>query len=353
MSTNANKLRCILFLFGLLVLPAQAASFDCTKAGTKVEHMICDNPEISKLDDELYRAYQDDLSKANEEQKQLVVTEQKHWLKHTRNVCEDETCLKLAYWSRQAGLVTFFEPKSPLYSHEAEKADAIKQVLAIAPLYLSGDVPDISSFCTQMFDDLKQMKGIHFVDPVVQTQSYEDPALDKVKQHCGAKPPLHYSRECMPNIAMGLAAGKEGFAEGLTLCDVGFGLPTFKVFELAPIEPTENTRVIFYADDAYGPMNLAWKKPSLGGGFSGFIQIDPITCEQAEDTFSQAGGGDRDGKNFNSIIEYKRQYYFFILHKPPLSNKWWLDVSTITPNGSQNQKSCSWTPVSPKLDKSN
>jgi uncharacterized protein len=333
----------------MMVSTVQAASFDCAKAEIKVEKLVCDTPSIFKLDDELSKLYQDIIGKANDEQKQLLITEQKHWLKYTRNLCEDETCLKLAYWSRQAGLATFFEPKSPLYKHEADKAEAIKQVLETAPLFPSYDTP----FCRQIFDDLKQMNGIRFVDPVVQTQSYEDSALDKVKQHCGSKPPLHFSRGCLPNIAMDLPTGKEGFAEGLAECDVGFGLPPFKVYELAPIEPTDKSRVIFYADDAYGPMNLKWKKPSLGGGFIGFKQINPNECERADGPNAQAGNGDRDGQNYNSIIEYKNQYYFFILDKPPLSNKYWLSVVTVTPNGAKNQKVCRWVPVAPKPNTSN
>jgi hypothetical protein len=41
----------VVTLLGCLVLAsaAQAASFDCGKAQTKVEHLICDNPELSKL----------------------------------------------------------------------------------------------------------------------------------------------------------------------------------------------------------------------------------------------------------------------------------------------------------------
>ena len=343
-----------LIIFGWLVLSltVQAASFDCAKARTKVEHLICDNLKNSELDSKFGQDYQYVLGKANEEQKQLLITEQKHWLKHTRNVCGDETCLKLAYWSRRAELKTFFEPKLPLYEHEADKAEAIKQVLATAQLYLLGRAPDAPNFCTRMFDDLKQMKGIRFVDPIVQTQSYEDPALDNVKQHCGTKPPLHFSRGCLPNIANNLSEGKEGFAESLAVCDVGFGLPPFKLYELTPIEPTDKSRVIFYSDDAYGPMNLDWKKPLLGGGFPGFRQVDPNKCEQVERTATSGGTGmgagistdERNRKNYNSIIEYKNQYYFFVL-RSYLSSRWWLDIETITPFRAKNQKSCTWSPV--------
>ena len=41
----------------LWALPVQAASFDCAKASTEIEHAICNNPELSRLDEEMAAAY--------------------------------------------------------------------------------------------------------------------------------------------------------------------------------------------------------------------------------------------------------------------------------------------------------
>lgn len=347
-------------VLGWLVLScaAHAASFDCAKAGAKVEKLVCDTLSISKLDDELGKLYQEVLSKANEEQKQLLVAEQKHWLKHTRNVCGDESCLKVAYWSRQAGLATFFEPRSPLYEHESEKAEAIKQVLAKEPLYPMYDTP----FCTQIFDDLKQMNGIRFVDPVVKTLSYEDPALDPWTKQCRGKPPLHFNYGCDPNISSGIADYKD--AMKTPGCSKGFGLPPFKIYEVPVAGAAGKIQRIFYADDAYG--GDAWeyedmfkgvwelKKPMLGGGGSaGFQAIDVASCKRESRFFADAGQGGRNGKNYNSIIEYKNKYYFLVLHQPISASQlkpinYWLDVMSVMPYGTKNMKVCRWTPVAPE-----
>lgn len=334
-------------VIGWLVLSftAQAASFDCAKAGTKAEHLICDNPKISELDSKLGQDYQDVLGKANEEQKLRVITEQKHWLKFTRNVCENETCLKHAYWSRQAALETYFEPRSPLYEKESDKAEAIKQVLATAPLYPLGNRP----FCSQIFDDLKQMNGIHFVDPVVQTQSYDDPALDPWKQQCQSAPPFNFSYQCERNI-------KPADADDVVnACKVSYGLPPFKLYELPPDVTSTEKRYIFYADDAYGPMNRDFRKPSLGGGFAGFQQVNITQClnlrgnqwerggkkSSWNGVLADAGQGERNGKNYNSIIEYKNQYYFLVLHE--VRNNYWLDIK---PTAFNNHPTiCNWSPV--------
>ena len=43
-------------VFGLFQ-HAQAASFDCKKAGNKIERTICQDSEISMLDEEIPKAY--------------------------------------------------------------------------------------------------------------------------------------------------------------------------------------------------------------------------------------------------------------------------------------------------------
>jgi len=68
----------------LLALSAQAASFDCGKAQTKVEHLICDNPEISVLDDEMAKLYSE-IRRASSNDLVLKNT-QRDWLKY-RQTC--------------------------------------------------------------------------------------------------------------------------------------------------------------------------------------------------------------------------------------------------------------------------
>lgn len=87
---------------------AQAASFDCAKASTKVEQLICIDATLSKLDEELSAAYKAVLR----DQKQAVATRQaqKQWLKD-RNDCVDAVCVKRAYETRLSSLTV----KSPSF----------------------------------------------------------------------------------------------------------------------------------------------------------------------------------------------------------------------------------------------
>jgi len=332
----------------VLTVTVQAASFDCAKAHSKVEHLVCENPELSELDSNLTKEYQTILSKANEEEKQRLPTEQRHWLSHTRNACEDETCLKHAYWSRQAALETYFEPHPPLLKKESDKAEAIKKVLATAPLYQSkGTVDAINQFCGQIFDDLKQMKGIRLVEPVVQVQSYQDPALDSWKRQCQSAPPFHVSYECRANAEPGDAD------RVVNACYASYGLPPFKLYELPVVGTTGGgKRYIFYSHNAYGPMNIAYRKPMVGGGFPGFQEIDITRClsalgnrwEHGKKTKSSWDGvavvaqRDRHGKSFDSVLEYKNDYYLMLLNEQ--FGGYWLTIQPI-----ESEIACRWSPV--------
>lgn len=75
-----------------------AASFDCARAGTTVEKLICTHPNLSKLDDELDVAYKHSLKR--EDVKQQVIESQRQWLRQERNACRTAECLEAAYAKR-------------------------------------------------------------------------------------------------------------------------------------------------------------------------------------------------------------------------------------------------------------
>lgn len=80
---------------------ATAASFDCDKAATNVEKLICSDADLSKLDDEMAVAYK--TGRQEEKQAEAVRKAQKGWLKE-RNSCSDAGCVKRVYETRLASL---------------------------------------------------------------------------------------------------------------------------------------------------------------------------------------------------------------------------------------------------------
>ena len=94
LSVSLASLFC-LFVLLAFVLPVHAASFDCAKAYSKVERMICTDSELSKLDDQLNNSYQQAIKQSKDKPEEIK--EQKRWLKEIRNICIDADCLKSAY----------------------------------------------------------------------------------------------------------------------------------------------------------------------------------------------------------------------------------------------------------------
>lgn len=78
-----------------------AASFDCAKATTRTEKMICSNLEISRADEQLATAYKQAMGKATD--KATLKQQQKEWLK-SRDSISDSAKLLLSYNQRIAEL---------------------------------------------------------------------------------------------------------------------------------------------------------------------------------------------------------------------------------------------------------
>ena len=71
-----------------LATNASAASFNCHKASTKVEHAICEDKYLSQKDGEMGRVYHKALKHAD------IKHEQRDWVKHRNRSCgADQDCL--------------------------------------------------------------------------------------------------------------------------------------------------------------------------------------------------------------------------------------------------------------------
>lgn len=91
---------------------AQAASFDCNKAGTPIEKAICSDAGLSKLDAELGRAYTKALS-GDKDKAQFVRDSQKSWISIEQQQCSnDVSCLTTTYQARVAALQGLGAPES-------------------------------------------------------------------------------------------------------------------------------------------------------------------------------------------------------------------------------------------------
>jgi uncharacterized protein len=94
----------------LQIEAAHAAGFDCKAAKTHVEHLICDEPALSRLDDQvkaLYDKIQAETAGRDGETgewRDPVAKEQTQWRTTVRDRCPDAACLKSAYVERIAAM---------------------------------------------------------------------------------------------------------------------------------------------------------------------------------------------------------------------------------------------------------
>ena len=100
---KAVKFLCTWFLLAC-AFGVHAASFDCAKASTDVETMICNDAQTSALDSKLQQTYATALKATDAYGKKALAKEQRNWLKYARGICQDTACLRKVYADRIAVL---------------------------------------------------------------------------------------------------------------------------------------------------------------------------------------------------------------------------------------------------------
>jgi uncharacterized protein YecT (DUF1311 family) len=101
----------------LMAGPAAAASFDCGKAQTPLEKIVCANPDLSKADEVMSTAYATALGGLSKPAETSVRGQQRAWLDFVNRACtadakpatapyaaDDGACLSTFYTSREQAL---------------------------------------------------------------------------------------------------------------------------------------------------------------------------------------------------------------------------------------------------------
>lgn len=94
----SRSIACLVCAFATSALcftgKAHAAGFDCAKAQSRVEHLVCDDFSLSMLDGQLAAAYAGALDRSVHPEQ--IAAKQRVWLGE-RNACPDAKCLSAAY----------------------------------------------------------------------------------------------------------------------------------------------------------------------------------------------------------------------------------------------------------------
>ena len=100
-----NRVIKIGFTASLIITSLYSASFDCKKASTFIENTICNDTELSKLDEQLAAAYKKVFKSLSD--KTDLKKDQFDWLKNTRDKCMSLECLKTSYINRVLYLTNY------------------------------------------------------------------------------------------------------------------------------------------------------------------------------------------------------------------------------------------------------
>jgi uncharacterized protein len=109
-------------LFSSMALTAHAASFDCAKAQTAVEKLICSDTDLSDLDAKLGGEYKQALASADNVD--ALKAEQRTWIANVRNKCGDTACMTLAYEARRAELAAKGQAQATLAANQTAASAA-------------------------------------------------------------------------------------------------------------------------------------------------------------------------------------------------------------------------------------
>lgn len=128
-----NKLGWLMMASFCWMGAASAAGFDCDKARSKVEKLICDDVTVGPLDEILTAVYARVREIAPDQR--ALISQQRAWIERVRDVCSDSNCLYRVYTQRilemnEAQVVLTPISDAPL--SDAEARDVCSEMAALA-----------------------------------------------------------------------------------------------------------------------------------------------------------------------------------------------------------------------------
>lgn len=168
-----------IFIFSFVSI-IYGASFDCTKATTNVEKMVCKDNKLSSLDSKLSNIFHSFYYVTNE-----IRSDQKTWLKQ-RNRCEDKKCVESMYENRIEELNSSLSNEKTYpqtYLEAIKKVQLLKMKLVDSKevVHTKYDEKVSQAFKEEFF----RYKNITFKQPLIsEIKDYDNPKLKEILGAC-------------------------------------------------------------------------------------------------------------------------------------------------------------------------
>lgn len=161
--------------------------------------------------------------------------------------------------------------------------------------------------CPAFLEDFKKQRHIRYIEPIVKTDNYDDPALQPYRQKC---PRLDLRKLIAVDDRLGYPQGLT--EEELELIGIlSYGIGNFQLFKVdIDNDPTDGEEYIFYYEGEFYP-----KTNKTSPQNRAYQVVDFSTCEITGGTYFNSLGSAKWTRN--AVIEYKGKYYLYELQSAP------------------------------------
>lgn len=291
-------------------LPALATSFDCARAKTQTEKLICSDTELSRLDDEMaanYKAVLLDPTRA-----EVITQAQKLWLKE-RNACVSDSCVLRSYLGRLSTLNGYG------YEREAQRLDAVRALIASELAPRPAKTNDqyrqegtTAPSCNAMLQDL--LAGKYQAIEPVQIRDKHDPTVREQFLDSTEVQELHgFPRVTTEKLRFCASAEAEEKFQGIKDrfflgFDVSVGAPPFRVYRLPD------------SANPYRDMDFVyWSVPKTGSGYRQdyhWVNLNHCKTVFGPQTSYTAGEEKKSPQeNAQAIALYRGKFSYLEVHK--------------------------------------
>jgi uncharacterized protein YecT (DUF1311 family) len=282
----------IVLLAALTASLSHAASFDCKRAATAVEKLICNDPDLSRLDSELNDRYRERRSTAVPG----LVEEQRSWLAK-RNFCNNTACIKIHYLDR--------------LSEVTERGKSLADIAARL------EIPEHAKdrqFCPRLLDHLKRWQDVVVVAPVVTADSIDAPTL---RDRLGSCDPKKFAERYVIEPRVWDASNLDAMSEEERK-DYGIGYVMrsgFRLYEMN-IDPGSGTELVLYG----ASVRQIDGDPLETGFGSTFKVIDTKQCRITDERSASDVINSLD--TFVGVLEFAGERYLFDASHHAVESLW-------------------------------